>query len=457
MMAMTGIRLDDSIESLGFSARVNNCLKKKVKTIRDLMKTPVCEFAEIRSFGPKSYDEVLHVVKSLKKHILNLHGNDEGVSYITLSQALESLLNSDLPIPKHQKKRERRIVEMRYGIRGGCKHTLAEIASVFQITRERIRQILENLQRRMYHVSKKHILDPIIREIHEILKKNDGITRIESIVEELLEKFPSGNVNAEYTIKFFLAHDSEVQEIDRNLFGLVSYPLGLFDRINEEFIKILKTNGNQLALRDLLEEFAQTPFYLKFQEKLPPKFILASLKLNPEIETTESDIYRLVPKNLADYLQIAFEQVGEPLHFNRLTKEVNNIIKRNKVVDNRTVHGVLVRKREFERMARGTYGLRKWRLRSKKYIADLIYNILANAKGPLHILKIFEQIKQQCECNLKLLSIFLKIDERFVHIEGEMYGLKSKHTKRAEVTHKDEEQLKKEILERLKKHCLKMR
>lgn len=393
----------------------------------------------------------------LKTQILNLRGDGEWVTYVTLSQALESLLNNDLSIPKSQKRRERKIVEMRYGIRDGCTHTLAEISNVFRITRERVRQILEKVKRRTCHIRKKHIWDPIANEIHKVLEENGGIAKIEDIEEGLLKKFPSGNIDAECTIRFFLALDSKVREVDKNLFGLVSYPLELFDCINKEFIKTLKTNGNQLPLRDLLQKFAEGSLYLKFQKKLPPKFILSSLKLNSEIEFAEGDKYRLIPRNLADYLQIVLEQVGEPSHFNRLTKEVNNIIKRNKVVDNRTVHGVLVRKREFERMARGTYGLRKWGLGSKKYIADLIYNILANVKGPLHILKIFELVKQQAECNLELLSIFLKVDERFIHTEDEMYDLKSRRLKKVEVIHKDEEQLKKEILERLKKHCLKMR
>jgi len=55
---------------------------------------------------------------------------------MALSQTIGEILD-DLP------ERERRIIEMRYGIGGGAPMTLEETGKVLGITRERVRQIQE--------------------------------------------------------------------------------------------------------------------------------------------------------------------------------------------------------------------------------------------------------------------------------------------------------------------------
>ncbi|MFZ4507443.1 MAG: sigma-70 family RNA polymerase sigma factor [Fimbriimonas sp.] len=45
--------------------------------------------------------------------------------------------------------REREVIAMRYGLNGGCPHTLEEVAKAFQVTRERIRQIEQKSLKRL--------------------------------------------------------------------------------------------------------------------------------------------------------------------------------------------------------------------------------------------------------------------------------------------------------------------
>ena len=49
------------------------------------------------------------------------------------------------------KPREEQILRLRYGIRDGRMHTLEEIGSIFDVTRERIRQIEANALRKLRH------------------------------------------------------------------------------------------------------------------------------------------------------------------------------------------------------------------------------------------------------------------------------------------------------------------
>ena len=54
--------------------------------------------------------------------------------------------------------RERKILEMRFGLVDGCGHTLEEIGSLYNVTRERIRQIEAKALRKLRHPTRVHHL-----------------------------------------------------------------------------------------------------------------------------------------------------------------------------------------------------------------------------------------------------------------------------------------------------------
>jgi RNA polymerase, sigma 70 subunit, RpoD len=64
-----------------------------------------------------------------------------------LQEQLKSVLNT-LPA------REQKVLKMRFGLEDGYVHTLEEVGYVFQVTRERIRQIEAKALRRLRHPSR---------------------------------------------------------------------------------------------------------------------------------------------------------------------------------------------------------------------------------------------------------------------------------------------------------------
>lgn len=75
----------------------------------------------------------------------------DGTSHNLLKANLDRVLTS-------LSQRERKILEMRFGLVDGCGHTLEEIGNLYSVTRERIRQIEAKALRKLRHPTRAHQL-----------------------------------------------------------------------------------------------------------------------------------------------------------------------------------------------------------------------------------------------------------------------------------------------------------
>jgi RNA polymerase primary sigma factor len=71
----------------------------------------------------------------------------EAIVGVSLQETTEQVLNTLTP-------REERIIRMRFGLEDGVEHTLEEVGKVFDVTRERIRQIEAKALRKLRHPSR---------------------------------------------------------------------------------------------------------------------------------------------------------------------------------------------------------------------------------------------------------------------------------------------------------------
>ena len=80
---------------------------------------------------------------------------EEKVSYIMLREQLHEVLET-------LTEREQRVLELRYGLRGGEAKTLEEVGNAFNVTRERVRQIEAKALRKLRHPSRSRKLRDFI-------------------------------------------------------------------------------------------------------------------------------------------------------------------------------------------------------------------------------------------------------------------------------------------------------
>ena len=86
----------------------------------------------------------------------------EMTSYSLLKERLKSVLSTLTD-------RERKVLEMRFGLMDGYEHTLEEVGGKYQVTRERIRQIEAKALRKLRHPTRvKHLKGFLENEEEEL-------------------------------------------------------------------------------------------------------------------------------------------------------------------------------------------------------------------------------------------------------------------------------------------------
>ncbi|MGN0165842.1 MAG: RNA polymerase sigma factor RpoD [Lachnospiraceae bacterium] len=125
--------------------------------LAEAMDTPVERIREILkiSADPISLDTPIgeeddsHLGDFIKDEMTR--GPEEETAYKLLKEQIASLLET-------LSERERRVIELRFGLKDGTSHTLEEVGREFQVTRERIRQIEAKAIRKLKHPSRAKLL-----------------------------------------------------------------------------------------------------------------------------------------------------------------------------------------------------------------------------------------------------------------------------------------------------------
>jgi RNA polymerase primary sigma factor len=123
---------DEIAQKIGFSV-------DKIRKILRITKEP------ISLETPVSDDEDTHLSDLIEDK--NATVPQDSVIFHDLIQQLDKILSTLTP-------KEERVIRMRFGIGEKCDHTLEEVGQVFDVTRERIRQIEAKALRKLRHPSR---------------------------------------------------------------------------------------------------------------------------------------------------------------------------------------------------------------------------------------------------------------------------------------------------------------
>ena len=119
----------------------------KVRKVLKIMRTPVSLETPIGAEGDSHLGDLIEDRGSVSPA--------ESVIHVNLKEQTERVLRTLSP-------REEKIVRMRFGMEDGSEHTLEEVGQMFNVTRERIRQIEAKALRKLRHPSRALRLKPLL-------------------------------------------------------------------------------------------------------------------------------------------------------------------------------------------------------------------------------------------------------------------------------------------------------
>lgn len=217
-----------SIDELQWSVRTWNCLKScNCETIADVAKRTAGEWLSVRNFGNTSLTEIKrNISEIINEHLSftnysNTRGMGEENSLSPLISRGQHLLeNEEIEVPneiilndptsnatslhqlgelllKYFDAREREVIKLYYGFEKNPK-TLEEVGKVLSLTRERVRQIKENINRKLQHRSRIRIIGMGMLKLYEQfiiekLREKNGVISLNDLRQLMSENFNWGN------------------------------------------------------------------------------------------------------------------------------------------------------------------------------------------------------------------------------------------------------------------------
>lgn len=327
------------------------------------------------------------------------------------------------------KERDKQVLMKRYGLNGNQIKTLAAIGNEQNLTRERVRQIEKDLIKNL----KKHGL-----------QKQEFVVTKELLLSVVHEQ---GKIIAEDTLLQHLGVKSEedrnaiiflmhlIEEVEnflhasyKQVWATIMFNRNLLHEFNETSKKILETAGAPLDSAQFIEAFKKTEFYAHNQAELSDKVILNFLDLAHEVEKNVFDQWGLnawkeiTPKDVGDKAYLVMKNHAKPEHYSVITEMINKAKFDNRTAYKETVHNELIKDSRFILIGRGIYALSEWGYKPG-VVADVIVEVLKDAKGPLTRDKIIEEVLKRRVVKKNTILVGLSNKKLFKKIGKNLYAL----------------------------------
>lgn len=322
------------------------------------------------------YVEALNFIRILKI-MNNIPSKSKAQEKVQFVSALEALV-SELP------KRSQEIVWGRFGVGGAKAATLEEIGKKFNITRERVRQVIREVCKKVKSKENSPVLAEIRKKIAFTLEANSGIIEERS----MLEKLGNGNDAEIGAARFFLeclddAKSIEIKGVTEKTFASANFKEESWKKNKNRAIEILKEKNSPQEENSLFEEFSKKEEFKDVDKKKFFDFISVSLEIKKNTfgKWGLSEWKEIKPKGTKDKAYLVLKEKGEPMHFKEIAEGIDKSGLNKKKTHPQTVHNELIKDKKFVLVGRGIYALSEWGYK-KGTVKDVLEDILdKNPKG----------------------------------------------------------------------------
>lgn len=343
---------------------------------------------------------------------------------MNLAQTLDKILaNLD--------SRERDIILRRYGLKGETE-SLHDIASNYNVTRERIRQIQQ-------------------RAVHKIKPLIDGDEDINNFFDQVKQFLKPIGVRPEKSFFKLIVQNFKLEEKDLRIvkfFSIFSRQI-VFQKANEIFDDFYaKDEEPHKIIRHSLKRIYF--YFLENKEPIPEeeviKIILKEIKVHLKNRPEKEDLLDLLrilrdigrnpfnlwglrnhrfiePKCLKDKIYLILKIENRPLHFIEIYKKLKSVqtiedlsLTWLKDYNINSLRNELIRHSEFVWVGKGIYGLKEWGL-IPGTVKELIIQILKE-KRKISKEKLWQIISSQKQIQKSSFHIYLKQMKNIKEVNG---------------------------------------
>ena len=276
--------------------------------------------------------------------------------------------------------RTKEILISRFGLGKNIPLTLEAIGGKFDITRERVRQIVDEgikgIQTSFGKDKKIPFLPNLLSQVGTILKKSGDVKREDMLAKELLGK-ETPQVNHLVFLLTVAPKFTRLRENDLHYTCWASNPEVASDVPN--ILKKLLSHFEKSKHAHSVDEL-RTAFEKGIQ--------VSHMEIAKEIEQGFDGKWGLSawptikPRGVRDEAYLLLKREGKPLHFTDVTKLIDQFYGDTRRALVQTVHNELIKDPRFVLVGRGTYGLDEWGL-NPGTVKDVILKILQESRKPM--------------------------------------------------------------------------
>lgn len=318
--------------------------------------------------------------------------------------------------------RSRDIIKLRYGIGQENSKTLEEIGRKYNITRERIRQILKEVFHKMEKNADSEILSIVREKITFTVREKSGIIK----EQELIELLSFGDKKDRGAVRFFLdlLDDIRIEEKEKELeksYAFSDFILENWQKIKNDVKAILERIGHPLHGNDLYQELTKLNANITHKKLFDYLAVAEEIKRNNFGKWGLASWMEINPKGTREKIYLVLKEKGAPLHFREIAKAIDENKLSIKKAHPQTVHNELIRDERFILVGRGTYALSEWGYK-KGTVKEVLEDIMKKNSKPMKKEEIMSEIMRHRQ--VKKTTVVINLNNYFMKVGKDLYSVK---------------------------------
>ena len=320
------------------------------------------------------------------------------------------------------------IVRDRYGVNGGHEKTLEEIGKLHGITRERVRQIVDVIMKRIKEIMAREHEHMLVARVIAVVVAHGGIIT----TEELLEELGDGKIDEKKALLSLLPTFPGLKiikatEKHHGIVTTVEFSLPKWQYTISLIVTLLKSADEVQSFEDLYTLFAKK----HGNESINKDVFESLLAPSAEIEKNVFGRYGLShwsmvrPRGTRERAHLILQVMKKPLHFREIARLIDEhgLYKSDKKTHPQTVHNELIKDERFVLVGRGTYALSDWGYRPGT-VREVLSSILKDNNDPMsreELLSAVMKVRQ-----VKRSTVIINLNSFFTKVGKNIYSQTAK-------------------------------